>query len=212
LRDATGHGLSTAFLAFLVTAISIWIAWQDVKISARLMLWIEEGRRTKEKQRDSVSGFIFQADRRLFALSRTHYRAFRREAALASGPIRPRIGVGIPTLDSGNNAETPRSPFCGLRHFGVPSWGVTSLKFQIKVHCHCAIVWHGSAVTFKRTKEKLDHVARKNAKKIHEFKDSFVTRRETTREMAGALRKGLPTQTNAAMLSLLSVTRTTTPV
>ncbi len=41
LRDATGHGLSTAFLAFLVTAISIWIAWQDVKISARLMLWIE---------------------------------------------------------------------------------------------------------------------------------------------------------------------------
>jgi amino acid transporter len=41
LRDTTGHGLSTAFLAFLVTAISIWIAWQDVKISARLMLWIE---------------------------------------------------------------------------------------------------------------------------------------------------------------------------
>jgi amino acid transporter len=41
LRDATGHVLSTAFLAILVTAISIWIAWRDVKISARLMLWIE---------------------------------------------------------------------------------------------------------------------------------------------------------------------------
>jgi amino acid transporter len=41
LRDATGHGISAAFLAVLVTAISIWIAWRDVKISARLMLWIE---------------------------------------------------------------------------------------------------------------------------------------------------------------------------
>lgn len=41
LRDATGHGLSAAFLALLVTAISIGIAWRDVKISARLMLWIE---------------------------------------------------------------------------------------------------------------------------------------------------------------------------
>ena len=41
LRDATGHGISAAFLALLVTAISIWIAWRDVKISARLMLWIE---------------------------------------------------------------------------------------------------------------------------------------------------------------------------
>src|SRR5271155_800168 len=41
LRDATGHGTSAAFLAVLVTAISIWIAWRDVKISARLMLWIE---------------------------------------------------------------------------------------------------------------------------------------------------------------------------
>ncbi|MGC1416526.1 MAG: APC family permease [Candidatus Acidiferrum sp.] len=41
LRDATGHVLSTAFLAILVTAISIGIAWRDVKISARLMLWIE---------------------------------------------------------------------------------------------------------------------------------------------------------------------------
>ncbi len=41
LRDATGHGTSAAFLALLVTAISVWIAWRDVKISARLMLWIE---------------------------------------------------------------------------------------------------------------------------------------------------------------------------
>jgi amino acid transporter len=41
LRDAIGHGTSTAFLALLVTAISIWIAWRDVEISARLMLWIE---------------------------------------------------------------------------------------------------------------------------------------------------------------------------
>lgn len=41
LRDATGHAISAAFLAIFVTAISIWIAWRDVKISARLMLWIE---------------------------------------------------------------------------------------------------------------------------------------------------------------------------
>jgi len=41
LRDATGHGTSAAFLAIGVTAISVWIAWRDVKISARLMLWIE---------------------------------------------------------------------------------------------------------------------------------------------------------------------------
>src|SRR5271169_388871 len=41
LRDATGHGTSAVFLAILVTTISIWIAWRDVKISARLMLWIE---------------------------------------------------------------------------------------------------------------------------------------------------------------------------
>src|SRR5271163_1156173 len=41
LRDATGHGTSGAFLASAVTAISIWIAWRDVKISTRLMLWIE---------------------------------------------------------------------------------------------------------------------------------------------------------------------------
>jgi amino acid transporter len=41
LRDATGHGTSAAFLALMVTALSIWIARRDVKISARLMLWIE---------------------------------------------------------------------------------------------------------------------------------------------------------------------------
>src|SRR5215469_17698884 len=40
-RDATGQGISAAFLALLVTAISMAIAWRDVKISARLMLWIE---------------------------------------------------------------------------------------------------------------------------------------------------------------------------
>jgi amino acid transporter len=41
LHDATGRIASGVFLALLVTAISIGIAWRDVKISARLMLWIE---------------------------------------------------------------------------------------------------------------------------------------------------------------------------
>src|SRR5579864_3844407 len=41
LRDATGHGFSAVLLSVLVTAVSIWIAYRDVKISARLMLWIE---------------------------------------------------------------------------------------------------------------------------------------------------------------------------
>jgi amino acid transporter len=41
IHDATGHVFSTMLLALLVTAISIWIAYRDVKISARLMLWIE---------------------------------------------------------------------------------------------------------------------------------------------------------------------------
>jgi amino acid transporter len=41
LHDATGHVTSAVFLALLVTVISIAIAWRDVKISARLMLWIE---------------------------------------------------------------------------------------------------------------------------------------------------------------------------
>jgi amino acid transporter len=41
LRDATGHVFSATLLATFVTGISIWIAYRDVKISARLMLWIE---------------------------------------------------------------------------------------------------------------------------------------------------------------------------
>lgn len=41
LHDATGHGISAVLLAVLVTGVSIWIAWRDVKISARMMLWIE---------------------------------------------------------------------------------------------------------------------------------------------------------------------------
>src|ERR1700723_40333 len=41
LRDATGHVYSSALLATLVTAVSLWIAYRDVKISARLMLWTE---------------------------------------------------------------------------------------------------------------------------------------------------------------------------
>ena len=41
LRDATGHAYSAVLLAILVTGVSIWIAYRDVKISARLMLWIE---------------------------------------------------------------------------------------------------------------------------------------------------------------------------
>ena len=41
LRDATGHVFSAVLLSLLVTSVSIWIAWSDVKISARLMLWIE---------------------------------------------------------------------------------------------------------------------------------------------------------------------------
>jgi len=39
--DVTGHGFSTVTLALLVAGVSMWIAWRDVKISARLMLWIE---------------------------------------------------------------------------------------------------------------------------------------------------------------------------
>src|SRR6202522_2667853 len=41
LHDATGHVYSSVLLATLVTAVSLWIAYRDVKISARLMLWIE---------------------------------------------------------------------------------------------------------------------------------------------------------------------------
>jgi amino acid transporter len=39
--DFAGRGFSTVLLALLVTGVSVWIAWRDVKISARLMLWIE---------------------------------------------------------------------------------------------------------------------------------------------------------------------------
>src|SRR5450631_519144 len=41
LHDATGHVFSAVLLSLLVTGVSIWIAYRDVKISARLMLWIE---------------------------------------------------------------------------------------------------------------------------------------------------------------------------
>jgi len=41
LRDATGHNVSVVFLTLLVTVVSMVIAWRDVKISARMMLWIE---------------------------------------------------------------------------------------------------------------------------------------------------------------------------
>jgi amino acid transporter len=41
VHDATGRAPSVVFLTILVTAVSVWIAWRDVKISARLMLWIE---------------------------------------------------------------------------------------------------------------------------------------------------------------------------
>jgi amino acid transporter len=41
LHDASRRPMSTTFLATLVTAVSMAIAWRDVKISARLMLWIE---------------------------------------------------------------------------------------------------------------------------------------------------------------------------
>lgn len=41
LRDATGHVFPATLLAAFVTGISIWVAYRDVKISARLMLWIE---------------------------------------------------------------------------------------------------------------------------------------------------------------------------
>src|SRR6202051_4435956 len=41
LRDATGHVFSAVMLSLLVTGVSIWIAWRALKISGRLMLWIE---------------------------------------------------------------------------------------------------------------------------------------------------------------------------
>jgi amino acid transporter len=41
LRDASAHRFSAVLLALAVTAVSTWITYRDVKISARLMLWIE---------------------------------------------------------------------------------------------------------------------------------------------------------------------------
>jgi amino acid transporter len=41
MHRAPGHAYSAVLLALLVTGISTWIACRDVKISARLMLWIE---------------------------------------------------------------------------------------------------------------------------------------------------------------------------
>ena len=41
IHDAGGHAVSTALLAALITGVAMWIAWRDVEISARLMLWIE---------------------------------------------------------------------------------------------------------------------------------------------------------------------------
>src|ERR1700734_3943989 len=41
LRDATGHEVSAVLLVLLGTGACVWIAWRDVKISARMMLWME---------------------------------------------------------------------------------------------------------------------------------------------------------------------------
>jgi amino acid transporter len=41
LHDATGHVVSTALLAVAVTLVAMAVAWHDVKVSARIMLWIE---------------------------------------------------------------------------------------------------------------------------------------------------------------------------
>jgi amino acid transporter len=41
LRDATGREMSTLLLATIVAAVPVWLAWRDVKISARVMLTIE---------------------------------------------------------------------------------------------------------------------------------------------------------------------------
>ncbi len=41
ILDAGSHVVSAVLLSLLVTAASVWIAWRDVKVSARLMLWIE---------------------------------------------------------------------------------------------------------------------------------------------------------------------------
>lgn len=41
LQHGAGHAAAAVFLAVLVTGVSVWIAYRDVKISARLMLWVE---------------------------------------------------------------------------------------------------------------------------------------------------------------------------
>jgi amino acid transporter len=41
LRNATGRDISAFFLATLVAAAPVWLAWRDVKISARVMLAVE---------------------------------------------------------------------------------------------------------------------------------------------------------------------------
>src|SRR5579872_475483 len=41
ILDSGNHPVSAALLALLVTGLSVWIAWRDVQVSARLMLWIE---------------------------------------------------------------------------------------------------------------------------------------------------------------------------
>lgn len=53
-----------------------------------------------------------------------------------SGPIRPRDGFGIPTLESGNSPGTLTVPSPFLLCFSVPSRARKSLRFQIKVPCH----------------------------------------------------------------------------
>jgi len=41
LQHGAGRAAAAVALATLVTAVSVWIAYRDVKISARLMLWVE---------------------------------------------------------------------------------------------------------------------------------------------------------------------------
>ncbi|MGA2811168.1 MAG: APC family permease [Candidatus Acidiferrum sp.] len=41
VQDLTGHFTSAVFLSLLVTAVSMLVAWHDVKVSARVMLWTE---------------------------------------------------------------------------------------------------------------------------------------------------------------------------
>ena len=41
ILDAGSHRVAAVLLAIAVTLVSTWIAWRDVKVSARLMLWIE---------------------------------------------------------------------------------------------------------------------------------------------------------------------------